>query len=95
MLYLEGRIVVVLKMTMYLCCRLTDPSSLALTTDYLCLLECKSSPSQVSNALLTTALILGLHYHFSGKISTLIVFLRAFRHILDRGNHASIRGVIG
>jgi len=77
-LYLEGWIVVVLKkMKMYLCCQLTDPSSSALTTDYLCLLGCKSLPSQVPNALLTTALILGLHYHFSGKIPTLIVFLRA------------------
>jgi len=62
---------------MYLCCWLTNPSSLASTTNYLCLLGHKSLPSQVPNALLTTALILGLHYHFSGKIPTLIVFLRA------------------
>jgi len=75
-LYLEGWVVVVLKMKVYLCCWLTDPSSSALTTDYLYLLGCKSSPSQVSNVLLTTVLILGLHYHFSGKIPTLIVFLR-------------------
>ena len=66
MLYLKGWIVVVLKMTMYLCCWLTDPSSSASTTDYLYLLGCKSSSSQVPNALLTTALILGLYYHFSG-----------------------------
>ena len=36
----------------------------------------KSFPSQMPTTLLTTALILGLHYHFSGKIPTLIVFLR-------------------
>jgi len=61
---------------MYLYCQLADPSSLASTTDYLYLLGRKSLPSQVPNALLTTALILGLHYYFSGKIPTLIIFLR-------------------
>jgi len=52
----------------------------ASTTDYLCLLGRESSPSQVPTALLTTALILGLHYHFSGKVPTLIVFLRMQRY---------------
>ena len=55
---------------------LTNVLQLAYFTDYLCLLGRKSSPSQVPTALLATALILGLHYHFSGKIPTLIVFLR-------------------
>ena len=45
-------------------------------TNYLHLLGHKSSPSQVSTTLLATALILGLYYHFLGKISTLIIFLR-------------------
>jgi len=44
--------------------------------NYLYLLGCKSSPSQVPIALLAIALILGLYYHFSGKIPTLIIFLR-------------------
>jgi len=66
---------------MYLCfaSRLTLFSSVS-TTDYLCLLGRKSSPSQVPTVLLTTALILGLHYHFSGKIPTLIVFLKMQRY---------------
>ena len=78
MLYLEGRIVVYEgNENVFVLCRLTDLFSSASTTDYLCLLGRKSSPSQVPTALLTTALILGLYYHFSGKIPTLIVFLRA------------------
>ena len=55
---------------------LTNVSLADYFTDYLCLLGHKSSPSQVPTALLATALILGLYYHFSGKIPTLIVFLR-------------------
>jgi len=62
---------------MYFVAGFTDHCSLAdYFTDYLCLLGRKSSPSQVPTALLATALILGLYYHFMGKISTLIVFLR-------------------
>jgi len=55
---------------------LTNVSLANYFTNYLRLLGCKSSPSQVPTALLATALILGLHYHFSEKISFLIIFLR-------------------
>jgi len=55
---------------------LTTVSSANYFTNYLCLLGHKSSPSQVSTTLLATALILGLYYYFTGKIPTLIVFLR-------------------
>ena len=55
----------------------TDQYSLAdYFTDYLCLLGRKSLPSQIPTALLTTALILGLYYHFMEKIPMLIISLR-------------------
>ena len=75
-LYLKGQFYCVVKRMYMSWVLLTNVLQLTYFTDYLCLLGHKSLPNQVSTALLATALILGLHYHFSGKIPTLIVFLR-------------------
>ena len=58
---------------------LTSVSLADYFTNDLCLLGCKSFPSQVPTALLATVLILGLHYYFSEKIPTLIAFLRMWQ----------------